>query len=107
MRGVGALSDEKVAQKLEITPEQRKQLEETRESVRSSMQERMQDPEIRELFAARDREAIQKAFAKVREDFDKQMLDILTSEQQKSFAELKGEPFEMPEGFARFAGGGG
>jgi hypothetical protein len=44
----------------------------------------------------------------MRKESDEQVLAVLTEEQRKQFDEMKGEPFEMPEGgFGRGGFGGG
>ncbi len=104
VRGVQALEDSEVAAKLNITPDQKKKLAEVRESQMEKMRERM-----REMFQAGggpggfDREA----FGKLREDMEKEVLAVLDSGQQKTFEEMKGEKFEMPENFGRGGFGGG
>jgi nanoRNase/pAp phosphatase (c-di-AMP/oligoRNAs hydrolase) len=104
IRGVQALDDAEVAAKLEITADQKKKLVEVRESQQEKMREQM-----RELFqggggGGGDPRA---AFAKVREEMEKEILTVLNAGQQKKFEEMKGEKFEMPESFGRGGFGGG
>ena len=107
VRGVQALEDPEVAAKLNVTDAQKTKLTEVREGQMEKMRERM-----REMFQGGggqggfDREA----FAKVREEMEKEILTVLDADQQKKFEEMKGEKFEMPEGaFGRggFGGPGG
>jgi Spy/CpxP family protein refolding chaperone len=93
VQGPRALADEEVAQTLNLSEEQKKQL--------TSIQEETQR-QMRELFRAGggqdgDRQA---AFAKVREAqqaASEKMLAVLTDEQRTKFEEMKGEAFEIPE----------
>ncbi len=110
LRGVQALEDDEVAAKLKITDEQKEKLA----KVRDELQQKMRD-QMREIFSSGDREKIQEAFGKAREDMEEEVLGVLTSTQRSDFDAMKGEPFEMPEGFGRggpggrggFGGGGG
>jgi hypothetical protein len=108
VRGIQALEDEDVASKLKITETQKQKMGEVRESMGEKMREQM-----RAMFQGGgrpDREAMEKARAdmeKLRGDIEKEVLAVLSSDQQKQFEEMKGEKFEMPEGFGRFGGPGG
>jgi len=102
VRGVQALSDEKVAADLKITAEQKKRLEEVREELQQKSRDQM-----RELFTSGDREKMREAFAKIRQDMEDGILGVLSSEQQKEFEKMKGEKFDMPEGAGRGGFGGG
>ncbi len=108
VRGVQALTDDKVAAKLKITAAQKKELEAVQEKAQQEMRAKMQ-----ELFQGGnqggDREGIREAFTKMREDSEKQILGVLTASQQKDFEAMKGKPFAMPEGAQRggFGGRGG
>lgn len=103
VRGVQALSEERVAKELEITKEQQEKLAAKRDEVQSTMRERM-----RELFASGDREKMREAFGNMRKEIEDDILSVLSSDQRKEFEEMKGEPFEMPDrGFGRGGPGGG
>lgn len=104
LRGVGALNDDDIAGKLKITAEQKEKLQQVQEEQRSKMGEKM-----RELFSSGDRENMREAFGKLREEMEEAVLAVLTSEQRSQFDEMKGDEFEMPEGFGRggFGGPGG
>ena len=51
--------------------------------------------EMQALFGGGDRTAIQEKMSKLREEMEQEVLAVLTSDQQKKFEEMKGEPFEM------------
>ncbi len=99
LMGSRALSDPKVIEKLGISSEQTKQMEEVRQSSRESM---------RDLFQGGGREEIRERMAEAREKEEASLMEILTSEQQTKFKELKGEPSEALETMqARGFGAGG
>jgi hypothetical protein len=101
--GVQALEDEEVAGKLKITDTQKQKMTEVQESLRERMREAFQ--------GGGGRENIRETFGKIREEIEKELLAVLTSDQQKQFEEMKGEKFDMPEGalgaFGRGPGGPG
>jgi len=99
--GTRAFEDEDVATALSITAEQKASLAKLREEQGAAM---------RELFAAGgdgDREAARTKFAEMRKANDEKLLAVLTADQKTKFEELKGKPFEMPEGALRGPGGPG
>jgi Spy/CpxP family protein refolding chaperone len=99
-RGVQALNDPEIAKELSITDAQKKELEEVRETLREEM-----STKAREMFANRGEGGDpREAFAKLREDMETKILAVLTDEQRTHFDEMKGEPFEMPEGASMFGG---
>ncbi len=95
-RGVNALSDPEIAEKIGLSDSQKKELEEAQAANRETMIARG-----RELFQRGrerpDREKVREQFNKLREEADARLLAVLTPDQMKKFEELKGEPFEMPE----------
>ena len=98
--GTRAFDDEDVATALSITAEQKASLAKIREEQGAAM---------RELFAAGgegDREAARAKFAEMRKANDEKLLAVLTADQKTKFEELKGKPFELPEGALRGPGGG-
>ncbi len=101
---VNALTVEEIAKELKITEDQKKELEEVQASIRENMRDQM-----RELFqgGGGDRDAMREKMTKMREENDKKVLDVLTSEQRSNFEKMKGEKFEMPEGGTRAMFGGG
>ena len=89
--GADAALDPAVAKELNITDDQKKQLDEARQKNGEAM---------RELFeAARDqeggREAMREKMEKLRDDANKSMLAVLTSDQQAQLEALKGEKVEI------------
>ncbi len=106
VRGVQALSDDEVAGKLKITDAQKKELDKVREDLQTKMRDQM-----RELFASGDRDKMQEAFGTARKEMEDGILAVLSKDQQAEFEKMKGDPFEMPEGFGRGGfgsrGGGG
>lgn len=102
VRGMQALEDKEVAAKLKITEAQKEELADVREKLQEEMREKM-----REVFQGGGGGDIRETFGKMREDMEKKVLAVLTSDQQKQFEEMKGEPFEMPERSTRGFGGRG
>ena len=106
VQGVGALRNKDVAAKLNITEAQREEMQEV------TSQDRMRE-KMREIFASGDRENMREKFEEIRKNMEGEVLAVLNSDQKKKFEELKGEPFDMPEGamgrggFGGFGGGGG
>jgi hypothetical protein len=98
-QGPGALTDERVAKKLEISEEQRNEIRAQVMEVARGMGE-----ELRELFRERDREKITEMMQKMREKQFEAAKKVLSDEQRKGFEEMLGEPFDMPEDAMR--GGG-
>ena len=99
LRGVQALEDEKVVSKLKITDAQKEKMTEVQESLRERMRETFQGGGAGGNF--------REAFSKLREEMEKELLAVLTTDQQKQFEEMKGEKFEMPEGAFGAMGRGG
>jgi len=95
LRGVGALSDPEIAAKLKLTDVQKKKIEEATRASMESMRER-----ARKIFedADGDREKMREGFRKLRDEASAKVLAVLTADQMKQFEQLKGEPFEMPQG---------
>jgi hypothetical protein len=104
VRGVQALEDDEVAAKLKITEAQKQKMAEVRETQGEKMRERM-----REMFQGGGGPGgdFREVFGKLREEMEKEVLAVLDSSQQTQFAEMKGEPFEMPENLGRGPGGPG
>jgi Spy/CpxP family protein refolding chaperone len=105
--GVNALQDDDIAKELNISDAQKAKLAEVRrqnDEARGAL--------MRELFqggggGGGDRDANRAKFDEMRKTADAKMLAVLTSDQQKKFEEMKGKPFEMPEGAGRGGFGGG
>lgn len=104
VRGASALADAELATKLNLSTEQKTKIEESRTKNGERMGERM-----REIFSSGggDRDKMREEFGKVRKEADDELLAVLTDEQRKQFDEMKGKPFEMPEGELGRGGFGG
>ena len=102
--GVAALGSPEVQQELGISEEQIASLSETREKIQGEMRDKM-----REMMQSGNRDGMREAFEGVRKEIEEKVLAVLTAEQSEKFEEMKGEPFELPEGFGRggFGGRGG
>ena len=96
LQGIAALQNPEVAKKLKMTEAQTKELGE----VRDGLMEKMRDS-MREIFASGGRDGIREKMEKMRDDMEGEVLGVLNSDQKKKFEEMKGEPFEMPEGAMR------
>ncbi|MEM9645046.1 MAG: hypothetical protein AAF989_08625 [Planctomycetota bacterium] len=107
-QGVSALMTPTVADELGITESQKKEFQKIQKGIADAMSEAMTKArENRDFGMMRD------VMVKSREDAEKDMMGVLTSDQKKKFEELKGEHFDMPErgrggfGGGRPGGGGG
>lgn len=105
--GIQALRDPSVAKKLGISEAEGKEIADAIDEGRTSMFAQMremrqgQDGDV-------DRAAMQEKMQELRKQNEEKVLAVLSSDQRKQFEEMKGEPFEMPEGgFGRFGGPGG
>jgi Spy/CpxP family protein refolding chaperone len=103
MAGPAALVQEKIAQELQITDEQKQKLKDLRKGLQEKMHQLRQS--LREL-APGDREARQAELRDktkaLREAVFKEAMSILTPEQRQKFEELKGKKFELD--FSKFRG---
>jgi Spy/CpxP family protein refolding chaperone len=100
--GAAAVADPEIAKELNITEDQKRKLGEVR---RESMQA------MREAFeGARDqeggREAMQEKMDKLREDSNKKVMAVLTSDQQAQLEAMKGEKVDIDMSQLRGFGGG-
>lgn len=106
--GVEALRDEDVAKELALSDAQAAKISEVRRANQEALGEQM-----RGLFGGGggegDRDAARAKMEEFRKTSDAKLLAVLTPDQQKTFDEMKGKPFKMPEGFGRggFGGRGG
>ena len=84
----GVLGSDTLAEKLGITEEQKKKLQEKQQKVQEELNKKIQ---------------------KLREEAREELMQVLTPEQQKTLKEMIGEPFEMPQqqGRGGFQRGGG
>jgi Spy/CpxP family protein refolding chaperone len=87
VQGAMAFSDPEVAQKLNLTDAQKKEIQEIEQAAREKMPSR-------EDFQS-DREAAMKKAAEVNKETLSQVVAKLNDEQQKTWKELTGAPFEI------------
>ncbi len=102
-QGTGILNDSDVAEQLNITAEQKERIAETQqassEELRSKMREFFQGGNRggnRRGFEGENFEEIRKKLTELRAKAVKNVLAVLTPEQQKQFDAMKGKKFEMP-----------
>ena len=96
VRGASALTDEKVAEKLKITADQKQKLEDIQRQTREKMGAIFQ--------GGGDREANMKKFTELREESSKQALAVLSDEQRGQFEKLQGEKVTLPDNIFGFGG---
>lgn len=100
--GVAALNDPEVSAKLNITDDQRAEMQRV---VGESMQGMRE--EMRSAFESGDREAIAAKMTEMRKAVEEKAVAALTDEQRATLTELKGEAFELPPDALREAFGRG
>ena len=98
-QGVRALTTDAVVAQLGLSDEAKADIEETlRESgdrIRA---------EVQALFQDGNRDGLREKIGELRKGIEEEVLAKLTSSQRDKFAEMKGDPFEMPEGVGGFGG---
>ena len=97
-QGVRALADEDVAAAVKLTDDQKSKIAELMQANRPGRGGAGQ--------AQTDRAAAREQMRQRREQLNKDVMAVLTTEQQAAFKELQGKPFEMPAGRGPGAGGG-
>lgn len=107
LRGVAALADPEVQQKVGITETQVEKLKEFRTEQETKMRESM-----REVWQSGDREGMREKMKEMRDEAEAAVMKQLEPEQRKKFDEMKGEPFDFsqiqrPEGGRGDRGAGG
>ncbi len=100
----GALADPLVAAKLNVTDEQKAKLTEVRESQMREMREQRRGRRQQDLSREEIRE-MRKKMDERRGEAHKQIMAVLTSEQQQQFESLKGEPVDIDVSQLRGRGG--
>lgn len=96
VRGASALTDEKVAEKLKITADQKQKLEDI---------QRQTGEKMRAIFqGGGDREANMKKVTELREESSKQALAVLSDEQRGQFEKMQGEKVTLPDNLFGFGG---
>ncbi len=103
VNGAAAALDPAVAKELNVTDDQKKQLEELHEKNRETMREAMRDA----LDQAGDRAAIREKMQKLRDEAHQKMMAVLTSDQQTQLDSLKGEKVDIDMSQLRGFGGRG
>ena len=98
--GMRALSLDRVADELGISDSQKEELADVTASVQDKVREMMSS-------GNRDRDAMRAQMEEIREGVESDLMDVLTADQRKSFEEMKGKPFEFPEGAMGRGGPGG
>jgi hypothetical protein len=85
---VNALLSDRNAEKLKLTDDQKKKIQD----VNASSFQKMGD--LREQFQ-NDREGAMKKMQEIRAEVNKEALNVLTDDQKKTWEELTGKPFEV------------
>jgi hypothetical protein len=111
-QGTGALTHPDVEKQLSITAEQKEKIEKVQQTTSEELRSKM-----REIFRGRGRdrddfrdenfEELRGKLTALRADAQKQVLALLSPDQQKQFETMQGKKFEMPSrGFGRRGGRG-
>jgi hypothetical protein len=96
--GVSALQDPSVAEKLDITEEQRNEMREVSQDVMADFRETLQDG---------DREAMRERMTEMRAEVEKETMAVLSDDQKEKFNEMKGAPFTLSDEDRQALRGGG
>jgi len=91
-QGATALSSEYLAERLKLTDDQKKKLEEIQSTQRDTRRKTFQSLRDQNL----SREEMTKKFSELREADSKARLAVLTNEQRESFTKMQGEKFDFP-----------
>jgi Spy/CpxP family protein refolding chaperone len=100
VNGASALTEPAIAKELNITDEQKEELNDARRSNFEAMRDARD--EVEDLTGQERRTRMRE----LRDEADKKLLAVMTSEQQSKFEELKGEPVEVDLSELRNFGGG-
>jgi len=96
--GVRALQDPEIAATLKVTEAQQEQMRQAQQQVFEGM---------RDLFTpGADREQMREKMQALRKQAEEKVVAVLSADQQKQFADMKGKPFEMPADALGFGFGG-
>lgn len=90
--GPRAVLDPEVVKELNLTPEQLMPL---REHERNWFRKMAAITNPREGLEEGDRESVMRKLGEIQGEFDQKINEVLTPEQQKKLAELKGKPFDL------------
>ncbi len=89
-RGVEALDDKKVAEKLKLTDDQKKELVQIQDDAAGKQEE------IMKAFFGGDRDELRGKIQALRKEMGDKALAVLTTEQREQFEKMKGAKFEFP-----------
>jgi hypothetical protein len=105
-QGASSLMVGFVAEKLQLSADQKESLKKIAEEGQNKMREQMQG-----MFAGGfdegSREKMREAMEKFRKEQDDSLLAVLTPDQKESFEKMKGEAFDLPREAMGFFGGRG
>ncbi|HUG67613.1 MAG TPA: hypothetical protein VMM76_07670 [Pirellulaceae bacterium] len=99
-QGIRALTTDEVVKELDLSDKAKADIETTIAASGEKMRAAMQT-----LFQGGNRDGIREKMEELRKGIEEEVLAKLTQSQRDKFAEMKGEPFEMPQG--GFGGPGG
>jgi len=93
VRGLQALSDAAVAEKLQLTPEQRKQIQDAGAAGQQKRAQLVQDFRNGNVERTKYREKLDE----IAKETETKTIDVLTDEQKAQFEKMKGAKFELPQ----------
>jgi len=93
IRGLQALRDATVAEKLQLTPEQRKQIQDASAAGQQKRTQLVQDVRNGNVERAKYREKLDE----IAKETETKTIDVLTDEQKAQFEKMKGAKFELPQ----------
>ena len=99
--GVGALNDPVVAKELEITDEQKEEIQAVRQEIGQELREEMRE----RRDSGEGREEMMELFQEFQKEVEKETMGVLTDSQKKKLESLKGKKVELPERGGRGRGG--
>jgi len=87
--GANAVQDPMVAKALEISDDQKENMQELRDEMLESMRSMRGDSD--------DREAMREKMQEMNQEIQEKMMDLLSDDQKDKLEEMKGEAFDLPE----------
>lgn len=100
--GAQMLTRDDVAQKLNLTDEQKKQV---RQVLDQAQEQRRQSFQNRQQGQQPDFAALREQMEKQRKETDEKALAVLTPRQKEQWEQMKGKPVDLPRGGFGFGGG--
>jgi len=91
-KGVNALTEEAVAEKIGLSDDDKKAIQDAIDANNEKMRE-----ELQAMRDSGDRGAMRELMSEMREDLTKEIMGLLDDDQKKKLADLKGEAFEFPQ----------